>query len=109
TCSPRPFFICFCGTSCDRAGAFASTRRMKGIAILGSTGSIGQSALSVVSSHPDRLRVVTLAAGGNAALLAEQVARFQPAAVAVATDAALDELKTRVRGLPPVEMLPIGR
>ena len=35
---------------------------MKGIAILGSTGSIGQSALAVVDTHPDRLRVVGLAA-----------------------------------------------
>ena len=38
---------------------------MKGVAILGSTGSIGQSALAVVDAHPDKLRVVALAAGGN--------------------------------------------
>ena len=42
---------------------------MKGIAILGSTGSIGQSALAVVDAHPQELRVVGLAAGGNAARL----------------------------------------
>ena len=48
---------------------------MKRIAILGSTGSIGQSALAVVDAHPQALRVVALAAGGNAARLAEQVAR----------------------------------
>ena len=48
---------------------------MKRIAILGSTGSIGQSALSVVDAHPDRLRVVALAAGENAELCAAQVAR----------------------------------
>ena len=40
---------------------------MKRIAILGSTGSIGQSALAVVEAHPDRLRAVALAAGENAA------------------------------------------
>jgi 1-deoxy-D-xylulose-5-phosphate reductoisomerase len=35
---------------------------MKNLAILGSTGSIGQSALDVVRAHPDRLKVVALAA-----------------------------------------------
>ena len=47
---------------------------MKRIAILGSTGSIGTSALAVVAAHPDELRVVGLAAGENSARLAEQVA-----------------------------------
>ena len=42
---------------------------MKRIAILGSTGSIGQSALAVVAAHPDRLRVVALAAGENVVAL----------------------------------------
>jgi 1-deoxy-D-xylulose-5-phosphate reductoisomerase len=51
---------------------------MKRVSILGSTGSIGQSALSVVDAHPDRLRVVGLAAGSNAAALAAQVRRYQP-------------------------------
>jgi 1-deoxy-D-xylulose-5-phosphate reductoisomerase len=66
---------------------------MKRIAILGSTGSIGRSALSVVDAHADRLQVVALAAGENAALLAEQVARYQPAMVAMATSAAVDRLR----------------
>ncbi len=61
---------------------------MKRIAILGSTGSIGQSALAVVDAHPDRLRVVGLAAGENAERLAEQVARYRPAIVAMAIGAA---------------------
>ena len=60
---------------------------MKGIAILGSTGSIGQSALAVVDTHPKRLRVVGLAAGGNAARLAEQVERYRPSRAALATEA----------------------
>ena len=46
---------------------------MKRIAILGSTGSIGQSALSVVDSQPGRLHVVGLAAGENAELFAAPV------------------------------------
>jgi len=54
------------------------------VAILGSTGSIGTQALDVIARHPDRFEVVGLAAGRNAALLREQVARFAPA---VATDA----------------------
>jgi 1-deoxy-D-xylulose-5-phosphate reductoisomerase len=82
---------------------------MKHVAILGSTGSIGQSALAVVAAHPDRLRVVALAAGENAALLAEQVARVRPRVVGVATAAACEELRARVNGLADVEILPVGR
>jgi len=63
---------------------------VKGIAILGSTGSIGQSALAVVDAHRDKLRVVALAAGGNAARLAEQVARYRPARSALANEHGLD-------------------
>ena len=59
---------------------------MKGIAILGSTGSIGQSALAVVDTHPDKLRVVALAAGGNASRLAEQVAKYKPSRSALAAE-----------------------
>jgi 1-deoxy-D-xylulose-5-phosphate reductoisomerase len=66
------------------------------IAILGSTGSIGRSALSVVEGHEDRLRVVAMAAGENARLLAEQTVRFRPDLVAVGTDAARVELTTRL-------------
>jgi 1-deoxy-D-xylulose-5-phosphate reductoisomerase len=65
----------------------------KRIAILGSTGSIGQSALAVVDQHPDRLSVVALAAGENADLLAEQIARYRPSLAAMATGNALDRLK----------------
>jgi 1-deoxy-D-xylulose-5-phosphate reductoisomerase len=57
---------------------------MKHVAILGSTGSIGTSALAVVDAHPDRLRVVGLAAGANAEALAAQVARYRPKVVALA-------------------------
>jgi 1-deoxy-D-xylulose-5-phosphate reductoisomerase len=59
---------------------------VKGIAILGSTGSIGQSALAVVDAHPDKLRVVALAAGGNAERLGEQVKKYQPSRHALAAD-----------------------
>ena len=59
---------------------------MKGIAILGSTGSIGQSALAVVDTHPDKLRVVALAAGGNADKLGEQVKKYRPSMSALAAE-----------------------
>jgi len=66
---------------------------VKRIAILGSTGSIGQSALAVVDAHADRLRVVGLAAGENAELLAAQIAQYRPRVAAMATGEAIDRLK----------------
>src|SRR5205807_6198627 len=65
---------------------------VKRIAILGSTGSIGQSALAVVDAHPDRLSVVGLAAGENAELFGEQIAKYRPRIVAMASGAAIDRL-----------------
>ncbi|HTV03586.1 MAG TPA: 1-deoxy-D-xylulose-5-phosphate reductoisomerase, partial [Luteitalea sp.] len=66
------------------------------MAILGSTGSIGVSALEVVAAHPDRLEVVGLAAGGNAAAMAAQVATWRPRIVGMATDAALHDVQAAV-------------
>ena len=67
---------------------------MKGIAILGSTGSIGQSALAVVDSHADKLHVVALAAGSNAERLGEQAMRYHPSLVAIGTAQARDDMRT---------------
>ena len=67
---------------------------MKKVAILGSTGSIGRSALAVVDAHPTRLKVVSLAAGDNASLLAEQVARYRPEVVAMASGEGIDRLRS---------------
>jgi 1-deoxy-D-xylulose-5-phosphate reductoisomerase len=75
---------------------------MKALAILGSTGSIGQSALAVVDAHPTRLRVVALAAGENAPLLAAQVRQYRPALAALATGAGVDQLRTMLSGTLPV-------
>jgi 1-deoxy-D-xylulose-5-phosphate reductoisomerase len=50
----------------------------RGVAILGSTGSIGTTALRVLARQEDRFRVTALTAFSNAALLAEQAARFCP-------------------------------
>jgi 1-deoxy-D-xylulose-5-phosphate reductoisomerase len=57
----------------------------KPIAILGSTGSVGVTTLDIVSRYADRFEVVALAAGRNVSLLADQVIRFRPRLVSVAT------------------------
>ncbi len=56
---------------------------MKCLAILGSTGSIGVSALNVVSAHPERFKIVALTAGRNFDLLETQIRLFRPEIVAV--------------------------
>ena len=71
---------------------------MKSIAILGATGSIGRSALAVVDAHPERLRVVALAAGGNAARLADQSRKYRPSLVALATEEAGREFARALDG-----------
>src|SRR6202051_1480013 len=71
---------------------------MKRIAILGSTGSIGRSTLSVVESYPDRFAVSTLAAGSNAELAFEQAMRWKPRVMSLADEAAAHALQVRLRG-----------
>jgi 1-deoxy-D-xylulose-5-phosphate reductoisomerase len=75
---------------------------MTRIAILGSTGSIGTSALSVVDTHPGRLEVVALAAGNNVQLFAEQVRKYCPRVAALASARGAEALKTLCDG--PVEI-----
>jgi 1-deoxy-D-xylulose-5-phosphate reductoisomerase len=81
---------------------------VKRLAILGSSGSIGQSALAVVDAHADRLEVVGLAAGDNAVRMAEQIARYRPRIVAMRSGAALDRLRAAV-GLDDVTVAGPGR
>ena len=69
---------------------------MKRVAILGSTGSIGQSALAVIEAHPAELRVVALAAGENASRCAEQVAVAKPDLVAMASRAAIADVQAEI-------------
>ncbi len=69
---------------------------MTQVAILGSTGSIGQSALAVVDAHRDRLTVVGLAAGENVDLLAEQIAQYRPQIASMATPSARARLRERL-------------
>jgi len=63
------------------------------VAILGSTGSIGRSALAVVDACADRLEVVGLAAGANASAFAAQVTQYRPKVAAMATGHALDHAR----------------
>lgn len=70
---------------------------MKRIAILGSTGSIGRSTLSVVESYPQRFQVVTLAAGRNLDLAFTQVERWRPRVVSLASAADADRLRSRLK------------
>jgi 1-deoxy-D-xylulose-5-phosphate reductoisomerase len=64
-----------------------------GIALLGSTGSIGRQTIDVLAAHPEVFRVVALAAGTNGPLLAEQAARLRPARVALADEMTLTALE----------------
>lgn len=66
---------------------------VKRIAILGSTGSIGTQTLDVIAHHPDEFRVEALAAGHNLDLLLEQIRRFSPKLVSVATKELADRLR----------------
>jgi 1-deoxy-D-xylulose-5-phosphate reductoisomerase len=80
---------------------------MKRLAILGSTGSIGRSTLSVVESYPDRFQVATLAAGRNVDLTLEQTLRWKPRVLSLAKeeDAAAIRVKLRGAGLSEIEVL----
>ena len=71
---------------------------LRNIALLGSTGSIGRSALDVIASFPDRLRVTYLTAHRNIALLREQINLFRPKGVVVLDRALADELRPHVNG-----------
>jgi 1-deoxy-D-xylulose-5-phosphate reductoisomerase len=81
---------------------------VKRIAILGSTGSIGQSALAVADLHADRLSVVGLAAGENAELFATQVATYRPRVAAMASGAAVDRFRA-LSGVHGMELAGTGR
>ena len=69
---------------------------VKYISILGSTGSIGTSALDVVSAHPEHFKIVGLTANYNIDLLEQQIKTFQPRIVSVATKDLADTLRTRI-------------
>jgi 1-deoxy-D-xylulose-5-phosphate reductoisomerase len=98
---------------------------MKRVVVLGSTGSIGTQTLDIIAQHPDRLKVVGLAARSNAKLLEEQAGRFKVnrtalferdgmnAVVALATMAEADIIVVSVAGviglMPTLEAIKAGK
>jgi 1-deoxy-D-xylulose-5-phosphate reductoisomerase len=80
---------------------------VKKLAILGSTGSIGHSTLSICESFPDRYQVVSLAAGNNINVAYEQCVRWQPRVISMATEELAGSLKTRLKsaGLAGIEVV----
>jgi 1-deoxy-D-xylulose-5-phosphate reductoisomerase len=80
---------------------------MRRISILGSTGSIGRSTLSVAESYPDRFEIVALAAGANLEALFEQAQRWRPRMISIAAEADADTLRARLKqaGLGEIEIV----
>ena len=74
---------------------------MIGVAVLGSTGSIGESTLDVVARHPDRFELVAIGANRSAAKLADQIARYRPQYAALADETAAGELKRLLGNTAP--------
>ena len=78
---------------------------MKHLAILGSTGSIGQNALSVVETHPDEFVVAGLAVNTSIDRTEKQVRQFNPRLVAVRDEEAANQLRKRLEDVKTVEIL----
>ncbi|ACO33529.1 1-deoxy-D-xylulose 5-phosphate reductoisomerase [Acidobacterium capsulatum ATCC 51196] len=80
---------------------------LKRIAILGSTGSIGQSTLSIIESFPERFAVASLAAGRNLEAAFEQACRWRPLAISLATEELAAQLAARLKaaGVTGIEVL----
>lgn len=81
---------------------------MKAISLLGSTGSIGTQTLDIVQHHPDKFRLVGIAAGRNVELLAQQVRQFRPEIVAIYDSDKLPALKTAIADLDPQPIILAG-
>jgi 1-deoxy-D-xylulose-5-phosphate reductoisomerase len=77
----------------------------RGIAILGSTGSIGTQALEVIASHPDHFSVEVLTAQSNAELLISQATQFKPNAVVIVDNAQYQKVKD---ALDPLDIKVFG-
>jgi 1-deoxy-D-xylulose-5-phosphate reductoisomerase len=80
---------------------------LKRIAILGSTGSIGQSTLSTIEAYPDRFAVASLAAGRNVEVAYSQCLRWRPQVVSLATEEGAAEITKRLKaaGVTGIQVL----
>ncbi len=81
-------------------------REIKGVTILGSTGTIGKNTLDVVRRHPDRYRVVALTANQSVDLLHQQCVEFQPNYAVMRDPGKAEELRARLLNVAPaIEVL----
>src|SRR3984885_13806934 len=90
------------------SGVFpAGQLALKHICILGSTGSIGTSTLSIIKRYPERFAVASLAAGSNVDLAFAQCRRWRPLLVSMASEELADELAARLKagGLTTIEVV----
>jgi 1-deoxy-D-xylulose-5-phosphate reductoisomerase len=81
---------------------------VKAITLLGSTGSIGTQTLDIVSDHPDKFRIVGLAAGRNVELFAAQIRQFRPQIAAISAADKLPELREAIKDIDPQPILLAG-
>lgn len=72
----------------------------KGIAILGSTGSIGTQALEVIAAYPDKFDLQVITAGKNAELLIEQALKFEPNVVVISDESQFEKVKEALAEMP---------
>jgi 1-deoxy-D-xylulose-5-phosphate reductoisomerase len=78
---------------------------MKGIAVLGSTGSIGMQTLDIIRLHPTKFKAVSLAAGSNTALLKKQIDEFRPQTVCCGSPQASNILKSTLNPSQNVNLI----
>lgn len=76
----------------------AEDSAVTGVAVLGSTGSIGVSTLDVLARHPERFRVEALTANTDVERLAEQCLRYRPRVAVMASESAAQRLRARLQG-----------
>jgi 1-deoxy-D-xylulose-5-phosphate reductoisomerase len=81
---------------------------VKAITLLGSTGSIGTQTLDILEHHPDKFRLVGIAAGSNVDLLAQQVRQFKPEIVAICKADRLGDLKAALADVDPQPQIVAG-
>ena len=90
-----PEHYCLSDTRWDDGEKFVA--KMKNVVLLGSTGSIGTSTVKVAEDLPDKIRLIALAAGGNADLLLEQTQKHKPSVVSINDPAKAKELQAKLR------------
>jgi len=95
--SPETLNDRFAWSCAARSRVAGLSRTLKRLAILGSTGSIGQSTLSIVEQFPERYSVVTLAAGRNIEEAFAQAVRWRPKVLSLATEELAVQLEARLR------------